>query len=39
VETLANVAADSIYKIVEGEGIRDAKPLPPAGTDASNGTR
>jgi hypothetical protein len=39
VETLANVAADSIYRIVEGEGIRDSQPLPPPGTDASNGGR
>lgn len=29
VETLANVAADNIYTIVEASGIRDAKPLPP----------
>ncbi|MGB9460631.1 MAG: ASPIC/UnbV domain-containing protein, partial [Candidatus Acidiferrum sp.] len=29
VETLANVAADKIYTIVEASGIRDAKPLPP----------
>ncbi len=27
VETLENIAADSIYTIVEGSGIRDAKPL------------
>ena len=27
-ETLENVAADEIYTIVEGSGIRDAKPLP-----------
>jgi hypothetical protein len=39
VETLANVAADSIYRIVEGEGIRDSQPLPPPGTDAPNGGR
>jgi enediyne biosynthesis protein E4 len=31
VETLANVGADSIYTIVEGSGIRDAKPLAPPG--------
>ena len=29
VETLQNIAADAIYTIVEGEGIRDTKPLPP----------
>jgi hypothetical protein len=29
VETLQNLAADVIYTIVEGEGIRDTKPLPP----------
>ena len=28
VETLQNVAADAIYSIVEGAGIRDSKPLP-----------
>jgi hypothetical protein len=39
VETLANVAADSIYRIVEGAGIRDSQPLPPPGTDAPNGGR
>jgi hypothetical protein len=39
VETLANVAADSIYRIVEGEGIRDSQPLPRPGTDAPNGGR
>jgi hypothetical protein len=31
-ETLQNVAADAIYTIVEGSGIRDTKPLPPPGT-------
>jgi hypothetical protein len=31
-ETLQNIAADNIYTIVEGSGIRDAKPLPPPGT-------
>jgi hypothetical protein len=31
-ETLQNVAADNIYTIVEGSGIRDTKPLPPPGT-------
>jgi hypothetical protein len=30
-ETLQNVAADNIYTIVEGSGIRDSKPLPPPG--------
>jgi|HubBroStandDraft_6_1064221.scaffolds.fasta_scaffold53721_1 hypothetical protein len=31
-ESLQNVAADSIYTVVEGSGIRDTKPLaPPAG--------
>jgi hypothetical protein len=29
VETFQNVAADAIYTIVEGSGIRDTKPLPP----------
>ena len=37
VETLMNLAADSIYRIVEGEGVRDVKPLPPPGTEAPNG--
>jgi len=31
VETLQNVAADAIYTIVEGSGIRDIKPLPSPG--------
>ncbi len=30
-ETLQNIAADNIYTIVEGSGIRDTKPLPPPG--------
>jgi hypothetical protein len=30
IETLENVAADAIYTIVEGSGIRDTKLLPPA---------
>jgi enediyne biosynthesis protein E4 len=30
VETLQNLAADAIYTVVEGEGIRETKPLPPA---------
>jgi hypothetical protein len=34
VETLQNVAADSIYTIVEGAGIRDTKALPPPATVA-----
>lgn len=29
VESLENIAADSMYTMVEGSGIRDAKPLPP----------
>ena len=29
VETLQNLAADAIYTVVEGEGIRETKPLPP----------
>jgi len=32
VETLQNVAADCIYTIVEGAGIRDTKALPPPAT-------
>jgi hypothetical protein len=36
VETLENVAADAIYTIVEGAGIRESKALPPAG-GATNG--
>ena len=31
-ETLQNVAADNIYTIVEGSGIRDTKPLPLPGS-------
>ena len=30
VEMLSNLAADAIYAVVEGEGIRETKPLPPA---------
>jgi hypothetical protein len=30
-QTLQNVPADAIYTVVEGSGIRDAKPLPPPG--------
>jgi hypothetical protein len=37
VETLENVAADSICTIVEGEGIREIKPLPPPGNGSLNG--
>lgn len=39
VETLKDVSADSIYKIVEGEGIRDTKPLPAPDTGPPNGAR
>jgi hypothetical protein len=39
VETLQNVAADAIYSIVEGAGIRDTKPLPPPATTAPVGVR
>ncbi len=38
-ETLQNIAADAIYTIVEGAGIRDTKPLPPPGNSAPNGKR
>ena len=31
-ETLHNLPADAIYTLVEGSGIRDSKPLPPAGS-------
>jgi hypothetical protein len=38
VETLENVAADAIYTIVEGAGIRESKPLPlPAGGATTGG--
>src|SRR6202023_816730 len=37
IETLQNVAADSIYTIVEGAGIRDTKALPPPATSATAG--
>ena len=37
VETLQNVAADCIYTIVEGAGIRDTKSLPPPVGGATNG--
>jgi enediyne biosynthesis protein E4 len=36
VETLQNVAADNIYTIVEGAGIRDTKPLPPSAATATS---
>ncbi len=39
VETLQNVAADCIYTIVEGAGIRDTKTLPPPVGGATNGAR
>jgi len=37
VETLQNIAADCIYTIEEGAGIRDTKALPPPGTAAPAG--
>lgn len=37
VEILENVAADAIYTIVEGAGIRNSTPLPPPAGGASNG--
>jgi len=37
VETLQNIAADCIYTIVEGAGIRDTKSLPPPVGGATNG--
>jgi hypothetical protein len=37
VETLENVAADAIYTIVEGSGIRTNAPLPPPAGGATNG--
>jgi hypothetical protein len=39
VETLENVAADAIYTIVEGSGIRNTTPLPPPAGGATNGVR
>jgi len=39
IETLENVAADAIYTIVEGSGIRNAIPLPPPAGGATNGAR
>jgi hypothetical protein len=38
-ETLENVAADAIYTIVEGSGIRNTTPLPPPSGGATNGVR
>ena len=37
VETLENLAADAIYTIVEGSGIRSTTPLPPPAGGATNG--
>jgi len=39
VERLENIAADAIYTIVEGEGIRDTKSLPPPAIGAPSGSR
>ncbi len=39
VEKLENIAADAIYTIVEGEGIRETKPLSPPAMGASSGSR
>lgn len=39
VETLQNVAADGIYTVVEGSGIRNTTPLPPPAGGAPNGAR
>jgi hypothetical protein len=39
VETLQNVAADGIYTVVEGSGIRNTTPLPPPAGGAPNGVR
>ncbi len=36
---LENIAADAMYTIVEGEGIRDTKSLPPPAIGAPNGSR
>ena len=38
-ESLENVAADAIYTIVEGSGIRNTTPLPPPASGAPNGAR
>jgi hypothetical protein len=37
IETLENIAADAIYTIVEGSGIRATTPLPPPAAGATNG--
>src|ERR1700674_2532080 len=37
VETLENVAADAIYRIAKGSGIRSTTPLPPPAGGATNG--
>jgi enediyne biosynthesis protein E4 len=39
IETLENVAADAMYTIVEGSGIRDATPLPPPASGAPHGAK
>src|SRR4029077_5109023 len=39
VETLENVAADAVYTIGEGTGIRETKTLPPPVGGATNGAR
>ncbi len=39
VEMLENIAADAIYTIVEGKGIRDTRPLPPPTIEAPSGSR
>jgi len=38
-EMLENIAGDAIYTIVEGEGIRDTKPLPIPAIDPPGGSR
>jgi enediyne biosynthesis protein E4 len=38
-EALQNIAADAIYTVVEGEGIRDTKPLPAPSASSSGGVR
>lgn len=39
IETLENIAADAIYTIVEGSGIRNTTPLPPPAGGAPNGAK
>jgi len=39
VKRCQNVAADCIYTIVEGAGIRDTKTLPPPVVERDNGAR